>query len=265
MSSSGGGGRSMNYRPGVIAAQGAFSGEFGLGDELPIDEAPYVIERDRINEGVLPGFNRKLLPLRLDPQTGERTAGGYYLLETAEQAHYMYDWYQDESGGFILDGIPILKRAYFRNPVAHFWTVVGAEDFRDVHTDQKVVRFERWRRTSGDVAAELANFWPTLRDQARDLGLATVWLLYNPAQEDTIGLVTAAPGSEDASGTEPDFGAVSALADMPSLGAAIDAGGWGERSFDRTSWIFSIWFPYTDGPRSKPTLWPNSPPFPGLR
>jgi hypothetical protein len=74
-----------NYLPGPIAARGAVTGEFGLGDQLPLSEAPYVIERDRINEGVLPGFNRKLLPLRVDQETGERTAGGYYLLDTFEQ------------------------------------------------------------------------------------------------------------------------------------------------------------------------------------
>jgi hypothetical protein len=50
-----------DYVPGPIPCRGSFTGEFGLGDELALDEAPYVIERDRINEGRLPGFNRNLL------------------------------------------------------------------------------------------------------------------------------------------------------------------------------------------------------------
>ncbi len=109
-----------DYAPGPIACKGAFTGEFGLGDELALDEAPYVIERDRINEGRLPGFNRKLLPLQVDATTGRRTAGGYYLLDTPDQAKFMFDWYQDPVAGFVLDGIPILKRAYFKAPRAHY-------------------------------------------------------------------------------------------------------------------------------------------------
>ena len=156
-------GTSERYLPGPIEAGGSFTGEFGLGDGLPIEEAPYVIERDRINEGKLVGFNRKLLPLKLDETTGERTAGGYYLHDTFMQAEYMHDWYQDPVNGFVLDGIPILQRPYFINPKAHCWRVIGAHDFKGIDVAQRVVRFERWH-CNRNLEGVLEREWASIRE-----------------------------------------------------------------------------------------------------
>jgi hypothetical protein len=254
---------SSAYRRGPVTCRGSFTGEFGLGDELPIEEAPYVIERDRINEGRLPGFNRKLLPMKVDEGNGKRTAGGYYLLDTLAQAKYMYEWYQDPDDGFVLDGIPILQRTYFKKPIAHYWQVIGAHDFKPLMSAQRVVRFERWRCRADDAGERLAGWWPELRDEAADGDLAALWLLFNPDQDDSIGLVSAADRGVGTPADQPDFPSVRTLEQSPSLGARFEQDGFAERSFDRSSWIFSIWFPY-DGPQSLPTLWPNSPPFPGL-
>jgi hypothetical protein len=253
-----------DYAPGPIPCRGAFTGEFGLGPELSLEEAPYVIERDRINEARREGFNRKLLPMALDRASGERTAGGYYLLDTEAQARAMYDWYRDPVEGFVLDGIPILRRAYFIDPAAHWWRVLGAHDFQSIETCQKVVRFERWRDVDPGAEAAVAREWPALRDEAAARGLSAVWLLWNAAQPESLGLVSVADGSAGRDQAEPDFAALERLAGMESVGRRFEGSGLAARSFDRTSWIFSIWFPYRDWRSSRRTLWPNAPPFPGL-
>lgn len=253
-----------DYLPGPIRAKGCFTGEFGLGEDLPIDEAPYVIERDRINEGKLPGFGRKLLPLKQDHATGERTAGGYYLLDTFEQAKYMFDWYQDPVDGYVLDGIPILERAYFLKPLAHYWHVAGAHDFKRIDTSQKIVRFERWHCDRPDLESRVIKEWPEIKEKAGAEDYASIWLLYNPEQTESLAMVSVSEGSASTNSETPDFAGIETFAQKPSLAACFEQNAWAKRSFDRTSWIFSIWFPYNKGPLSKKTVWPNSPPFPGL-
>lgn len=253
-----------NYTPGSIDVRGSFTGEFGLGDGLPIEEAPYVIERDRINEGKLPGFNRKLLPIQVDPDSGKRTAGGYYLLDTPEQARYMFDWYQDPVNGFVLDGIPILQRSYFIRPAAHYWQVAGAHDFRAIESEQKIVRFQRWRCERAIVESLALKEWEEVREEANAAGLASVWLLFNPDQEESLGLISVAGHSATATSDQPDFTGIQKMESGIDLGKRFDDSKRSSRSFDRSSLIFSIWFPYDRGPDSKATLWPNSPPFPGL-
>jgi hypothetical protein len=235
-----------------------------LGDELPLDEAPYVIERDRINEGRLPGFNRKLLPVQMDRASGRRSAGGYYLLDTPQQAKFMFDWYQDPVNGFVLDGIPILQRAYFKQPRAHWWHVIGAHDFKPLESAQKVVRFERWRGGGRDAQAQLPALWPQMRTMAEKAGLTSVWLLFNPDQDERFGLISVADRVDTGAAEEPDFTSVDRLAGLATPGAVLEQALGASRSFDRTSWVFSIWFPYRERLTSRRTLWPNSPPFPGL-
>ena len=254
--------QTKDYSPGPIDAKGCFTGEFGLGDSLPIDEAPYVIERDRINEGKLQGFGRKLLPMKMEPSTGERTAGGYYLLDTLADAKYMFDWYQDPVDGYVLDGIPILQRSYFLNPVAHYWHVIGAHDFKGIDTSQKIVRFERWTGKANNIEDVLSKEWSDIRDEAESKDLSAVWLMFNPEQEETVAIVSVSEGL-DKNGEEPDFDGIERLAGLPSLGSGLEKAAAITKSFERTSWIFSIWFPYS-GVGSKKTLWPNSPPFPGI-
>ena len=83
-------------------------------------------------------------------------------------------------------------------------------------------------------------------------------------QRGRIGLVTAAGRVSGGSGEGPDFRSVEALAAAPSLGARWERSGRARKLFDRTHWIFNIWFPRVDGRDLEPALWPNSPPLPGL-
>ena len=233
--------------PGSIEAEGSFTGEFGLGDGLPIEEAPYVIERDRINEARLDGFNRKLLPMKLDETTGERTAGGYYLLDTVAQAKYMFDWYQDPVNGFVLDGIPILQRSYFIKPKAHYWRVIGAHDFKGIDVAQRVVRFERWH-CNKNLEGFLEREWAGIRDNAMALDYSAVWLLSNPEQEESIAIVSVTAGAPTRSNNEPDFTGVNDLAVKPSLGECFETeNGWKRVLIERAGSI-PYGFPMTGEP-----------------
>lgn len=61
--------------------------------------------------------------------------------------------------------------------------------------------------------------------------------------------------------TAPDVASLRALETRPSLAEEFADQGWARKTFDRTSWIFAIWF----APDHRPLyLWPNSPPLPGF-
>ena len=55
-----------DYSIGPIEVEGFAIDDFLLTDKLPPDKAPATIEIDRLNMTARPGFNRKLLPLRVE-------------------------------------------------------------------------------------------------------------------------------------------------------------------------------------------------------
>jgi hypothetical protein len=246
-----------NYEPGPISCEGAAFDDFRLTAHLPPDAAPAVIEQDRLYMAARPGFNRKLLPLRVDPVAGTAWSGGRYLLDTFAQAREFADWVANE---FELDGTLILQRPDFAEVTTHVWRVLGAYDFKDVRTSQHVYRTEIWKlapETSGD---RLANRWPALRDEAAELGRSALWLLYDEASEEASLVTVAQRSAPPAAGL--DFASIAALEQAPSLGAALEQGGHAHKTFDRTHWVFTIWFPVTGAAGDLPALWPNSPPLP---
>jgi hypothetical protein len=44
-------------------------------------------------------------------------------------------------------------------------------------------------------------------------------------------------------------------------GASSDGESW-QRTFDRTAWVLTVWFPLHAGDSGDPAVWPSSPPFP---
>jgi hypothetical protein len=247
-----------SHQPGPISCEGAAFDDFRLTDHLPSEAAPAVIERDRLYMAARPGFNRKLLPLRVDQVTGSVWSGGRYLLDTFAHAQEFADWVANEFG---LDGTLILDRADFAEVTTHVWRVLGAHDFKDVRTSQHVYRTEIWKLAAGTSVDWLANRWPSLRDQAAERGRSALWFLYGEAAAE-VSLVTVAErvGSPPAPGL--DFASLAALEHAPSQGAVWEQGGRARKTFDRTHWVFTIWFPATGASDDLPALWPNSPPLP---
>lgn len=245
-----------NYAPGPIDAKGAFTADFALPADSPLDQVASLIERDRLQMARRPGMRQKHLPMRIDADSGNFLSGGRYLFDSAEHAAQYKTWVENE---FVLDGTTFFQRPYFLDPVYFAWQVIGAHDFADVHTAHTVVRFERWS-VPQERQYDLDQAWPQIHAEAERRGLSSVWLLRNE-QEQLAGLVSIADRVETANPQEPDFASLHALEASPSLGTMFDQPGW-MKVFDRTSWVLTIWFPIPEGASDVPALWPNSPPLP---
>jgi len=242
---------------GDLTARGAFTCDFGLPANMPFDQVPAILERDRTFMSARRGFVRKLVPLGIDPFTGDLSSGGRYLFDSKQNADAYRDWVTND---FVLDGVPFFDRPYFIAPDCHSWEVVGAHDFSDIHTSHAFIRTERWQLPAGNDVHLLKDRWPAIRAAADARGLASVWLLYNK-HEDMVSLVYVSDHIVPATPYAPDFISLMTIASAPPLGAIFDDQPWA-RTFDRTQFTLTIWFPFQEGDTGEPSLWPNSPPFP---
>ena len=244
-----------DYSPGPIHAEGCVFDDFLLTDHLPPDQAPAVIERDRLIMSARPGFNRKLLPLRVEQETGKVYSGGRYLLHTYEDAVAFADWCAND---FAIDGVLILERPDFAEVTAQVYRVIGAHDFKDVHTSQLAYRTEVWKTGDRNAEDKLVNLWPALRDRAAEEDRSALWLLHNTGAGE-VAMVTVIDSVGVSSPGEPDYGTLNAAETMASYGGEWN---WAEKTFERSHWVFTIWFPNTGDIHAKPPIWPNSPPLP---
>jgi hypothetical protein len=237
------------------AAEGSFSCDFGLSSDLPLGTVPAVIERDRMYMAARPGMITKQLPIAFDPGTGAIYSGGRYLFDTYEHARDYAEWVRH---GFFLDGVEFLSRPIFLAPDCHAWRVVGARSFAGIE-HQVVMRTERFQVPAGSWG-DLHRVFREARKEAEGRGLAALWLVANEDEglaqlvyfRDRVGAVDP---------TVPDFASYGALAGAPALGDAVAPAGW-VRTFDRTHWMLTVWFPFVAGDQGEASLWPSSPPFP---
>lgn len=218
---------------------------------------PDLIERDRPIMAARPGVLRKLLPIRID-DSGV-FSGGCYLIDTIQNAAAFQDWVTND---FVLDGKNFFDRDAFLEAHGHLWHVAGIEDFEAVETSQHLMRFQRWAIPRPSSAEELrVQHWPTVRAHAQQAGLTSAWLLYSPdPHHPQAGLVLAAkrPASPSSPAQLPSL---SWLEQLASPGAPMAGTLGATKVFDRTSWIYTVWFPVT-GTNDKHPLFPNSPPLP---
>jgi hypothetical protein len=237
---------------------GAFTCDFGLSSGLATAQIGPSIERDRMYMSARPGMLHKHIPITFDPGSGEALSGGRYLFDTAQHAREYRDWVFNS---YVLDGVLFLKRSYFLSPECHAWTVIGTHDFRDIHSSQIVLRTERWSlHNARQPDLMLKQRYDAILATAQARGLTSVWLLYD-REEAFVSLVYFGGRVGPSDPREPDYPSLSALADAPPLGQIFDDQGW-TRTFDRTQWALTIWFPFALGDRGEPALWPNTPPFP---
>jgi hypothetical protein len=237
------------------APGGSFSCDFGLASSLPIPQAPAVIERDRMLMAGHPGMITKQLPISFD-QSGNVFSGGRYLFDTFEHAKGYADFVEH---GYVLDGVQFLARPYFLSPDCHAWRVAGARSFAPIDA-QVVMRTERFQLPAGTPWGQIRRLFHQAREEAHDRGLTAVWLVAN--QDEGLAQLVyfgARVGQPDPS--TPDFASFGALAGAPPLGDAVVPAGW-TRVFDRTHWVFTVWFPFVAGDQGPPSPWLNSPPFP---
>lgn len=213
------------------------------------------IERDRKPMAGRPGVVRKLLPIRID-ESGVFT-GGVYLFDSHANAAAFAKWTAND---FILDGTPFWQRARILEAHAHSWEVVGAADFKDPDAVQHVMRFQRWVfEAPADTRMLRKEYWATVCEHARDAGLTSAWLLHHPdPYRPQLGLTLTA-GRADGSGAGKAAD-ISPLAALESPAAKVAKALGATKVFDRTSWVYVIWFPVSDDEDREP-LFPNSPPL----
>lgn len=232
---------------------GAFTCDFAIGTDVPVDQVPPTIERDRMYMAERPGMIHKHVPLRPDPASGTLLTGGRYLFDTYADAQEYLRWMRED---FALDGVLFLERPEFIDPDCHAWRVVGAAEMGDVRDAQVLLRTERWVAPAGDHDAFIAAQWPGILAEARGRGLSAVWLLDQP-DERLVTVVSFAPRLLPV-GLDPGLALLEAA---QTLAPAFDDAGWA-KTLDRTHWTLTIWFPYEFADSGEASLWPSSPPLP---
>ncbi|MCC7414013.1 MAG: hypothetical protein IT495_20525 [Gammaproteobacteria bacterium] len=246
-----------DYGVGPIDVEGCVTSAMVLRGDLPPEAVPDVIERDRLHMAARPGLYIKLLPVLRDPANGNVLTGGAYLFDRYAQAEAFDHWTANE---FVVDGVPFVQMPALLSRTSKVWRVAGAENFAAVAGQQVVMRVEEWRVPAGVHLRDLRHDWPELRAQARTRGLSAAWLLGSEARGE-IGLVSAGPRVDGPATAGPDLASLEALADTPSLGTRYEAGG-ARKLYERTSFVFTVWFPLTGAGADRAPLWPNSPPLP---
>ena len=236
--------------------KGCFTCDFGLPGDLPLNLVPPLIERDRMYMAEQPGMRTKHLPLRIDFSTGNLLSGGRYLFDTFGEAEDYLNWVTND---FILDGVSFLQRPIFLAPECHAWKVIGTREFSPVGT-QIIMRTERFSVPNGNLKHLLKQKWDDVQAEAQARGMASVWLTYND-EENLAQIVYFTDRIVPQDPNQPDFASLAALENAAPLGHLFDSYGW-TKTFDRTQWVLTIWFPFVTGDHGRPSLWPHSPPFP---
>lgn len=246
---------------GPIDAQGAFTCDFRIAGDFPPQDLPGRIEADRMlmAAGQL-GMLHKQIPVNFDATFTTNGApdfdsGGRYLFRTSDSAKAYHQFVND----LVIDGVPFLQRPYFFAPFCEDWSVIHAEDFAPVHSNQVVIRTERFS-VPKHVNAKLESKWHQIRQEAKDRNFASAWLLYNE-DDQLVSLVYTIDRVVPKDPNVPDFATLGAMQSAQPLGDVFDGYGW-TRVFDRTSWILTVWYPYVARDQGQASDWPASPPFP---
>ncbi|MET7398830.1 hypothetical protein ABZS66_35610 [Dactylosporangium sp. NPDC005572] len=249
------------YETGPIKADAAFTADFAIPDEIPVQGLVDMVEIERRSMDVRPGMRHKYTPLRFDPATGARQVGGRYLFDTWEHA-VDYNAFTSQELEFE-PGVKFWDRPFFLGVDRHLWRVTGAHDFTPLATTHYATRLERWTYAGEHVQRLLELAWPTVRENAGRQGLASVWLLFQP-EEEQIGIVTAVARA-DMEGMDPAQAAsrsITALEHNESVGRFLPAGLGSEKVFDRTSLILSMWLPRSRLAGGAPSAFPTAPVHP---
>ncbi len=246
------------YETGPITCQAAFIADFDVSPQISIAELLANMERGRKSMDVRPGMRSKYVPLRFDPATGAHQIGGRYLFDTWEN---VVDYMKFTTEELELEpGVKFWNRPFFSNIDKRAWRVVGAHDFTPLSTHY-ASRFERFACDPTTSTANLKAAWPGVCKAARDIGLASVWLLIQP-DERQIGILTVSmklPGTEEA---ERASRSIVDLEQTQSLINRVSGHTTLRRLFDRTSLNLALWLPQSRRLGGDPSIFPVYPVHP---
>ena len=241
------------YGTGPITVDAAFTSDFAIPDDISMQNLVDMVEIERRSMDVRPGMRHKYTPLRFDPATGARQVGGRYLFDTWETA-VDYNTFTSEELEFE-PGVKFWDRPFFLGVDRHSWRVTGAHDFTPLATTHYTCRFERWLYTGGNAERLLAPVWPTVCENAERHGLASVWLLFQP-EEEQIGIVTVAAKADGCDPADAAARSITALEQAESVGRFLPAELGVEKVFDRTSLILAMWLPQSRLAGGAPSAYP---------
>jgi hypothetical protein len=243
------------YGTGPITADAAFTSDFAVPDDLPMQSLVDMVEIERRSMDIRPGMRHKYMPLRFDPATGARQVGGRYLFDTWDNA-VGYNTFTSEELEFE-PGVKFWDRPFFLGVDRHIWRVAGAFDFTPLSAHY-VNRFERWAYTGGNVERLLEPLWPTVRENAGWQGLASVWLLFQP-EEEQIGILTVAAKADCRDPADAAARSLTALEQAESVGRFLPAELGAAKVFDRTGLILTMWLPLSRLAGGAPSAFPAAP------
>jgi hypothetical protein len=247
------------YGTGPITADAAFTSDFAIPDDIPMQNLVNMVEIERRTMDVRPGMRHKYMPLRFDPATGTRQTGGRYLFDTWENAAD-YDTFTSKELEFE-PGVKFWDRPFFLGVDRHVWRVAGAHDFTPLPATHYTDRLERWTYTGENAGRLLEQAWPTVRDNAGRQGLASVWLLLQP-QEQQIGILTVAAKADGRDPADAASRSVAALEQAGSVGRFLPAELGVRKVFDRASLILAMWLPLSRLAGGAPSAYPAAPVHP---
>jgi hypothetical protein len=156
---------------GPITADAAFTSDFAIPDDIPMQNLVNMVEIERRSMDVRPGMRHKYMPLRFDPATGARQVGGRYLFDTWKNA-VEYNTFTSKELEFE-PGVKFWDRPFFLGVDRHIWRVTGAHDFTPLATTHYTNRFERWTYTGDNLERQLEQVWPIVLQNAGRQGLAS--------------------------------------------------------------------------------------------
>lgn len=240
------------YGTGPIRADAAFTADFAIPDDIPMQDLVDMVEVERRSMDVRPGMRHKYVPLRFDPATGARQVGGRYLFGTWDNA-VGYNTFTSNELEFE-PGVKFWDRPFFLGVDRHVWRVTGAYDFTPLATHH-ASRFERWTCTGGNVERLLEPLWPTVRENAAWQGLASVWLLFQP-DEEQIGILTVVARADGRDPVGAARHSLTTLEQAQSVGRFLPAELDAEKVFDRTSLILAMWLPQSRLAGGAPSAFP---------
>lgn len=250
-----------DFHPGYIQAKGAFTCDFRIAGDYPPQQLPPDLERDRMHMTRADGMLHKQIPIAFSSTEftngfPDIYGGGRYLFEKWSDAR---DYHEFVAEDFVLDGVQFLERSYLSDADCHHYKVVNAYRFKPIDTAQVVVRTERFEMTGHHAVQKLQHSWGGIWAEAKQRDMAAVWLMYN-AQEDIASVVYFIDRVVPYDPNVPDFATLGFLASSPPLGHHLEERGF-SRTFDRTQWVLTVWFPFKKGDHGQPSEWPHSPPF----
>lgn len=227
----------LGYEIGPIACQAAFIADFDVDREIPVSRLVSKIDIDRRTMATRPGMRSKYVPLRFDPATGAHQIGGRYLFDTWES---VIDYMRFTAEELEFEpGVKFWERPFFSNIDKRAWHVVGAHDFMPL-VMHYASRLERYGCSADSRKLEAA--WPALRDAAQEEGLAALWMLRQP-DEQQIGLLTVSaqlPGENEADRASRSL---AALEQRASLIRHLSGDVMTPSLSDRSSLNLSLWVP----------------------